>query len=272
VTKAAKDAAKGHTGRKAGDYEVVAAALNQAGVWLIEPTRLGDFDDAMRIASLLAGYNKMGRRTGVISIAGSECVIAADAKGRLDIPPLFSPGMSAALRPHIPRFQDLHHPLDLSGAIDARSMLYCIEEFLRSPEFDSVIVGLLPQLPTVYVERDTEVTRVGRSLVGAAVAVAHSRPGVTINDVLSDANVLRQMEAALALRPEQLHDPRSIVPDLIKLHRRYPDKPLLVAVGASQRNYSRVTEALEAAGIPCFDHMDRAIRALDGYVTHRLRN
>jgi acyl-CoA synthetase (NDP forming) len=146
-------------------------------------------------------------------------------------------------------------------------MLRVVELLLSSNSSDNVIVGLHPQLPSLSVLRDDDVP-VGRSLV-AALQQAHRKVGVgaTLSDLIADEAVSQAVQKALALPRKEKPD---VVDGLIELHHKYPEKPLVMSVSADWPEYGNTRTRLEAAGIPCFTHIERAVRALDMYTSNRL--
>ena len=71
-------AAFGHTGRVVGDGEIARAALQQAGVRLVDT--LDELSDALTVLSVLPARRSSGEATvGVVTAAGGSGVLAADA-------------------------------------------------------------------------------------------------------------------------------------------------------------------------------------------------
>src|SRR5690606_7734284 len=85
-TETGAQAAASHTAGMGGNYAVVKAACEQAGIVLAE--RLEDYYDYVKIFSLLAGKKPRGQQVAVVVNAGFESAVAGDALSRLRPAPL----------------------------------------------------------------------------------------------------------------------------------------------------------------------------------------
>ena len=222
-------ATSSHTASVAGDYGVFRAVLEQAGA--IVAGDIFEFESFMKGLSFLEGRKVRGRRVGIISNAGFECVVLADNIGngaRLDLVP-FRPEtqkrIGRILQPlGIDRLQDVHNPLDVTPVADDAVFVECARAILEDPDIDCAVVSNVPMTPA--------------------------------------QNTLPEGEG----HGEDLIRPGSFAVRLIELYRS-TDKPVVVNIDAGEL-YTPLAGYLEAAGIPVFRRADEAVRFLRTYVGH----
>ena len=111
-TAAGAKASASHTASIAGDYVVTRELARAAGVVVAES--LSDFDDLVRLFTLLRDKSAGGTRLGAVSNAGFECVAIADNLGAFDLP-AFDADTSASLdaifrEARIDSVVDVHNP------------------------------------------------------------------------------------------------------------------------------------------------------------------
>ena len=109
------EAAAGHTGALAGDSEVFAGVLRQAGAVSVS--------DLSELFDLLAGFAHgplpNGRNLGAISITGAGCVLSADAAERFGLAlPEFDDQTYARMREVCPDWAPLRNPVDIWSSIE----------------------------------------------------------------------------------------------------------------------------------------------------------
>jgi acyl-CoA synthetase (NDP forming) len=225
-------ATSSHTASVAGDYGVFRAVLEQAGA--IVAGDIFEFESFMKGLSFLEGRKVRGRRVGLISNAGFECVVLADNLKNgagLDLGP-FTPETQerivAILQPlGIDRLQDVHNPLDVTPVADDAVFVECARAILEDPDIDCAVVSNVPMTPA--------------------------------------QNTLPPGEG----HREDLARPGSFAMRLIELFRS-TDKPVVVNIDAGEL-YTPLAEYLERAGIPVFRRADEAVRFLRTYVGHMSR-
>ncbi|HUT07472.1 MAG TPA: acetate--CoA ligase family protein [Candidatus Latescibacteria bacterium] len=225
-------ATSSHTASVAGDYGVFRAVLEQAGA--IVAGDIFEFESFMKGLSFLEGRKVRGRRVGLISNAGFECVVLADNienGARLDLVP-FTPEtqkrIGRILQPlGIDRLQDVHNPLDVTPVADDAVFVECARAILEDPDIDCAVVSNVPMTPA--------------------------------------QNTLPQGEG----HGEDLTRPGSFAMRLIELYRS-TDKPVVVNIDAGEL-YTPLAGYLEAAGVPVFRRADEAVRFLRTYVWHMSR-
>ncbi|MDH4043340.1 MAG: acetate--CoA ligase family protein [Gemmatimonadota bacterium] len=223
-TAAGCEAGRSHTAAIAGDYVVTRELATAAGVLVAET--LDEFDDLLRVATMLADRRPRGPRVGAVSNAGFECVAFGDSVGALAYPALGA-ATNAGLRELLARQRldgvvDVRHPLDVTPMMDDAALADAVGLLLADDAVDIGVVGLVP-------------------LTGA----------------------LQTLPAGADHR-EQFDGSGAIAARLVRL-RMTQDKPFVVVVDAGAA-YDPLAAFLDRAGIPTFRTMDRALRILDRLV------
>jgi acyl-CoA synthetase (NDP forming) len=225
-------ATSSHTASVAGDYGVFRAVLEQAGA--IVAGDIFEFESFMKGLSFLEGRKVRGRRVGLISNAGFECVVLADnlkngaglALGPFTLET--QKRMGTILQPlGIDRLQDIHNPLDVTPVADDAVFVECARAILEDADVDCAVVSNVPMTPA--------------------------------------QNTLPPGQG----HREDLARPGSFAMRLIELFRS-TDKPVVVNIDAGEL-YTPLAECLERAGIPVFRRADEAVRFLRAYVGQMLR-
>jgi acyl-CoA synthetase (NDP forming) len=225
-------ATSSHTASVAGEYPVFRSVLEQAGA--VVAADLAEFENFLKALVFLQGKSCRGRRAGLISNAGFECVVLADnlkdGTG-LDLA-AFTDGtarrIGAVLRPlGIDRLQDVHNPLDVTPVADDAVFAECARAILDDPGVDCAVVSNVPMTP--------------------AQQTLPAGPGHR-EDFLSEGSFARR------------------VVDLF----RATDKPFVVCIDAGEL-YTPLAAFLESSGVPVFRRADEAVRFLRAYVGHELR-
>lgn len=223
-TPAGRTAAQGHTASLAGDWDVCAAAVRQAGA--IVATSFREFERLVMLATCLHGKSRGGasagggRRVAVVSNAGYETVGMADAiigaGYALELPPLPDDAkgrLSAMLAERsLAPLVNARNPLDLTPMADDEAYESAARELVRSDAYDAVVVGVVPMTPQ------------------------------------------------LLTTPEEIARPGSIAARLVKLFRESP-KPLLVVIDAAEP-YEALADHLRSHGVPVFGRADEAMATL----------
>ena len=225
-------ATSSHTASVAGDYGIFRAVLEQAGA--IVAGDIFEFENFMKGLSFLEGRKVRGRRVGLISNAGFECVVLADNLKNgagLELAPLTPAArkkIAAVLQPlGIDRLQDVHNPLDVTPVADDAVFVECARAILEDSDVDCAVVSNVPMTPAQ-------------------------------NTLPRDAG-----------HREDLARPGSFASRTIELFRSTA-KPLVVNIDAGEL-YTPLAEHLEQAGVPVFRRADEAVRFLRAYVGHMSR-
>jgi acyl-CoA synthetase (NDP forming) len=191
---------------------------------------LEQFDDLVRTATLLDGRAVAGRRLGAISNAGFECVAIGDNLGSLELAPFDAPTTA--------RLGELLATAGAGGVVDVHNPIDA------TPMADDAAFAALT---AAVLGADTvDVGVVGVVPLTAALGTLPSGPD----------------------HDEDLAAPGAIAPRLVDLWRA-TSKAWIATVDGGPL-YEPLIAALEASGIPVFRTADRAMRALDAIVGHRL--
>ncbi len=226
-----RTATSSHTASVAGEYGVFRAVLEQAGAIVAED--LFEFESFMNGLALLGGRPARGRRVGLMSNAGFECVMMADnlKSGGIGLDlASFAAGTEARIasimRPlGIDRLQDVHNPLDVTPVADDAVFVECARAILEDPGVDCAVISNVPLSP--------------------AQQTLPPGPG----------------------HGEDLAGPGSFATRLIELSRT-TEKPFVVNIDAGAL-YTPLADHLEQAGLPVFRRADEAVRFLRAYVCRR---
>ncbi|MGD1009764.1 MAG: acetate--CoA ligase family protein [Candidatus Aminicenantales bacterium] len=224
-------ATSSHTASVAGDYAVFRSVLEQSGA--IVAADLFEFESFMKALVLLEGKKVRGRRAGLISNAGFECVVLADnLKDGTGLElAAFSPETQrriiAALHPlGIDRLQDVHNPLDVTPVADDAVFSECARAVLEDPGVDCAVVSNVPMTPAE-----------------------------------------QTLPAGEGYR-EDFMRPESFARRIVEIFRA-TDKPFVVCIDAGEL-YNPLVAFLENSGIPVFRRADEAVRFLRAYVGHKV--
>jgi acyl-CoA synthetase (NDP forming) len=227
-----RKATSSHTASVAGDYAVCRAIMESAGVFVAET--LAEFENAIRALPALAGKTVRGRRVGLISNAGFECVILADSLKNgfeLELTAITEPTrarIAEILSPlGIDRLQDIRNPLDLTPVADDAAFAGCVEALLADPNVDCAVVSPVPMTAALQTLAPSE---------------SHA---------------------------ENIYSPQSIGRRLVEIIRRTA-KPVVVNIDAGSL-YDPLAGMLEGEGVPVFRRSDEALRFLSQYLHSGLR-
>ncbi len=225
-------ATSSHTASVAGDYGVFRSVLEQAGAIVADD--LFEFESFMKALAFLDGKKVRGRRAGLLSNAGFECVVLADNLqngDRLDLARFTASTtrtIGEFLRPlGIDRLQDVHNPLDVTPVADDAVFCGCAAAIVDDPGVDCAVLSNVPMTP--------------------AQQTLPSGPG----------------------SPEDFLRPGSFARRVVEIFRS-SDKPMVVNIDAGEL-YTPLASFLEAEGIPVFRRADEAVRFLRAFIGCRLR-
>ncbi len=222
-----RSATSSHTASVAGDYGVFKAVCEQAGAIVAES--LFEFESFMKGLAWLEGRPVRGRRVGLISNAGFECVMMADNLkdgAGLDLAsfaPATQERILAGLRPlGIDKLLDVHNPLDVTPVADDAAFVESARAFIEDAGVDCAVISNAP--------------------LTKALQTLPAGPG----------------------HGEDLTRPDGFAARTIDLFRS-TRKPLVVNVDSGPL-YDPLAAYLEAAHIPVFRRADEAVRFLRLYV------
>jgi acyl-CoA synthetase (NDP forming) len=225
-------ATSSHTASVAGDYGVFRAVMRQAGAVVVESLRA--FEAHLTLLTALSGRPVHGRRVGLMSNAGFECVVLADQlAGGLTLA-AFTDETRARIaralhRQGIDRLQDVHNPLDVTPVADDLTYGDCAAALLADPGVDAAVFANVPMTGALNTLPASPELEHGEDL---------TRPG-------GWADHMRRVFAS-------------------------SDKPMVFCIDAGER-YTPLATYLAAAGLPVFRHADEAASALTAFIDARLR-
>jgi acetyltransferase len=149
VTQAGSRAVSSHTGSLAGSEQAYQAAFHQSGV--IRAHSLQDlFDYAIAFGYLPA---LRGDRIAIVTNAGGPGILATDAIERSGLQlARFDPKIIRALEEFLPDAASAANPVDVLGDARADRYRFALEEVVKDPHVDGVLVILTPQAMTEIVK------------------------------------------------------------------------------------------------------------------------
>jgi acyl-CoA synthetase (NDP forming) len=227
-----RSATSSHTASVAGDYGVFKAVCEQAGA--IVAGDLFEFESFMKGLAWLEGRAVWGRRVGLVSNAGFECVMMADNLkdgAGLDLAalaPETRERILASLKPlGIDRLLDVHNPLDVTPVADDAAFAACARALIDDPGVDCAVISNVP---------------LTKALQTLPAGEGHA---------------------------EDLARPGGFAAGVIEIFRS-TKKPVVVNVDAGAL-YDPLADHLERSGIPVFRRADEAVRFLRMYVDRMSR-
>ena len=139
-------AAASHTASLAGDYDIASACLSAAGA--VVAASLDEFEDLVKIFTLLHARPGQGRRVGILSNAGFECTAATDALGTLELA-AFDASTRAALEACLPLYAHRDNPIDATPIADTEAWTRAAAAVVASPAVDCAILSAVPVTPAL---------------------------------------------------------------------------------------------------------------------------
>jgi acyl-CoA synthetase (NDP forming) len=221
-------ASASHTAAIAGDYAVTCELAEAAGVMIADS--LADFEDLIRLCTMLRGKRVDGWRLGAVSNAGFECVAIADSLGRFRLAS-FTEETTTRLADllesrRLATVVAVGNPVDLTPIMDDEPFATAVRAVLDDSQVDVAIVGCVP-------------------LTGAL-------------DTLPPA----------ADHGEDVRDARSIASRLAARFRESDKAWVAVVDGGAP--FDAMAAQLEDEGVPTFRTADRALRVFEAYCASRL--
>ncbi len=147
-TEAGAKAVASHTASMAGDFEVMKNILSSTGIIIADT--LDEFEDLVKVFSLLFCRNCKGRRVGIYSNAGFECSVAADNLEKLELA-TFADTTIEKLHRYLPTgIIDIHNPIDATPQTNSINYGKCLEAILEDPNIDCLLAANVA--PTPFME------------------------------------------------------------------------------------------------------------------------
>lgn len=243
---AGRRAAGSHTGSLAGAWDVYRAALDRAGVVLVEETE--EFFDAIETLAVAGALRPAAPRLAVITVSGGPAVVAADAAARagLEVPSLEAP-VREALRAELPPFAAVGNPVDLTPQADPARIPAAIDIVLRQPAVaGAVAVNVGLDIPAFA----DGVVAAAQGMGKPVVAFVADAPGVAARLAAARVPVLPSPERAVrAWRALWAARPRPAAPVAVPLALPGDVVAALAAAPAGPVAGELARRALEAAGV-----------------------
>jgi len=214
TTQAGSRAVSSHTGSLAGSEQAYTAAFRQAGV--LRATSLQDlFDNALAFGYLPP---LKGDRIAIVTNAGGPGILATDALERAGLElARFEPECIHQLEKFLPDAASAANPVDVLGDARADRYLFALEQVIKDPNVDGILVILTPQAMTeisktaeviVDVANKVDIPIMGcfmgeaRIEEGAEVLEAHKLPNFTFPE--RAAQVFKSMSTYRGYKAEPL--------------------------------------------------------------------
>ncbi|WID99814.1 acetate--CoA ligase family protein (plasmid) [Bosea vestrisii] len=150
----AREAAKSHTGALAGDYAVMKAKVERAGVHLVDT-----LDEFIDVAEILSRYPAPSRGgLGILTFSGAFCGIAHDFCADLGVEiPVLSAPTENELRELLPSFISPKNPIDLGTEAVWKPELVGagVAALLKEPSIGAVAISIpivSPSHARAYIE------------------------------------------------------------------------------------------------------------------------
>ena len=224
-TPAGAAASSSHTASIAGDYSVTRELCKAAGVMVADT--LGEFEQLVKLSTLLRRKRVRGLRLGAVSNAGFECVAIADNLGTFTLPSLrerTADRLRSILKQgKIDSVVDVHNPLDVTPMMDDEAFEKAVRIVLEDENIDVGVVGCVP-------------------LTAALDTLASGRG--------HHENVYRS--TSIGMRLARLNDETS--------------KPWIAVIDAGSL-YDPLADLLEENGIPTFRTADEALKSFNLFCT-----
>ena len=228
-----KSATSGHTASLAGEYDVCASIVREAGAH-VAPS-FADYLNLVKISSLLGSKAWRGPKLAAMSNAGYEAVGIADSvRGpgwNLRLATLTERTRSklgqALAAGKIDALVDVRNPLDVTPMANDQTHEDVMRAFLEDPEVDLALCASVPLTP----------------------AMATLSEGVP---------------------PEWTIDAEGSLPNRLGRVVADADKPLVACIDSGEL-FDPMARMLEAKGVPSFRSADEAIRTMGMYYEGRAR-
>jgi acyl-CoA synthetase (NDP forming) len=139
-------AAASHTASMAGDYAVARSILEAEGV--VVPATLNEFEDFVKVFTLLGDRRPSGRRVAIITNAGFEAAAALDRLYDLEAAK-FSSETVERLRKRLPDIAHTGNPVDATPMATTEDFIGAVEILLQDAGVDALIVSAVPVTPAL---------------------------------------------------------------------------------------------------------------------------
>jgi len=184
---AARESAATHTGAMAGDYQVMRAWVERAGVVFAETLEeLGDIAEiALRCPAIPSGG------AAVLGESGAFKALTLDLCEGLGLAlPVITDGDSPALRAALPEFVGVSNPLDMTaqGLVEPDIYRRALEALFTDDRFGCIICGIIQTDPvTLGVKAPPILAALAGGKPGKPVIFAGLDPGAEVSDAIVES-------------------------------------------------------------------------------------
>ena len=201
VTQAGSRAVSSHTGSLAGSEQAYEAAFRQSGV--LRAHSLQDLFDMARAFGYLSPLQ--GDRIAIVTNAGGPGILATDALERAGLKlARFKPECIKALEQFLPDAASAANPIDVLGDARADRYRFALEQVIKSPSVDGILVILTPQAMTEIVETADVITEISEKvdipILASFMGEARVKAGIEIMAKHNVPNFAFPERAAMVLQ------------------------------------------------------------------------
>ena len=201
VTQAGSRAVSSHTGSLAGSEQAYEAAFRQSGV--LRAHSLQDLFDMARAFGYLSPLQ--GDRIAIVTNAGGPGILATDALERAGLKlARFKPECIKALEQFLPDAASAANPIDVLGDARADRYRFALEQVIKSPSVDGILVILTPQAMTEIIETADVITEISEKvdipILASFMGEARVKAGIEIMAKHNVPNFAFPERAAMVLQ------------------------------------------------------------------------
>ena len=201
VTQAGSRAVSSHTGSLAGSEQAYEAAFRQSGV--LRAHSLQDLFDMARAFGYLSPLQ--GDRIAIVTNAGGPGILATDALERAGLKlARFKPECIKALEQFLPDAASAANPIDVLGDARADRYRFALEQVIKSPSVDGILVILTPQAMTEIMETADVITEISEKvdipILASFMGEARVKAGIEIMAKHNVPNFAFPERAAMVLQ------------------------------------------------------------------------
>ncbi len=139
-------AAASHTASLAGDYDITSSCIVANGA--IITSSLDEFEDMIKIHTMLADKSVDGGRVGIMSNAGFECSVVTDNLLQLELVD-FESDVLQKVGESIPSYAHAQNPVDATPMANTEAYSSSVSAIINSDGIDCAIISSVPVTPAL---------------------------------------------------------------------------------------------------------------------------
>jgi acyl-CoA synthetase (NDP forming) len=139
-------AAASHTASLAGDYDIASSCIVASGA--IITSSLDEFEDMIKIHTMLSGKSINGSRVGIMSNAGFECSVVTDNLLQLELVE-FDADVLQKVGESIPSYAHSQNPVDATPMANTEAYSSSVGAIINSDGIDCAIISSVPVTPAL---------------------------------------------------------------------------------------------------------------------------